>query len=311
MEDGKKITGLALGSGGARGLCEIGVLLWLKEHDVKIGCVAGSSIGSLIGGAYAAGFTPEYMKEIAMRVGWKDYFRVMKLSFKGRSVLRWEKIEQKLRIDLGGKMIEELKIPFACVASDIDSGSEFIFREGDLVEAISASACMPGIFPPVKAMGRHFVDGELTNPVPIDLAMELGADRVIGVNACRSIFLERISHKAGHIGLIERVDGWVRGSMDKNTLIASISPHKWLDIQKNEKTGERRRNIMDVFTDSIAITTSRVLALNEMKWGPHFMISPGVGAFQDLDFDRAGEIIDIGYNETERVKDELLHFVGA
>lgn len=307
----KRSAGLALGSGGARGLCSIGVLIWLKEHDVGIECVSGSSIGSIIGGALAAGYTPEYMKEIATSVGWKDYMSVVRLSFGGKSILEWERIEKILRADLGDKRIEDLAIPFACVASDIDTGREFVFREGDLVEAMSASACMPGIFPPVKAMGRHLVDGEVLNPVPIDLAKELGAEKVIGINACRSVFPERLSHNAGRIGLLEKVDDWMRESVAGKPLLSSISPGKWKALVEKEKTGRRRRNIMDVFTDSLAIATARILALTELKTGPHFMINPRVGAFQTFDFDRAGEIIDIGYEETERVKDELFHFLDS
>lgn len=307
----KRSAGLALGSGGARGLCSIGVLLWLKENGVRIECVSGSSIGSIIGGALAAGFTPEFMKEIATSFGWKDYLSVVKLSFGGKSILEWKKIEKIMRTNLGDKKIEELEIPFACVASDIDSGREFVFREGDLVEAMSASACMPGIFPPVKAMGRHLVDGEILNPVPIDLAKELGAGKVIGVNASRSVFPERMSHNAGRIGLLEKVDDWMRESVAGKPLLSSINPGKWKDLVENEKRGRRKRNIMDIFTDSLAITTARVLELTELKTGPHFMINPGVGAFQTFDFDRAGEIIDIGYEETERVKDELFHFLDS
>jgi len=307
----KRSAGLALGSGGARGLCSIGVLLWLKEHDVRIECVSGSSIGSIIGGAFAAGFTPEFMKEIATSFGWKNYLSVVRFSFGGKSILGWEKMEKILRADLGGKKIEDLAIPFACVASDIDSGSEFVFREGDLVEAMSASACMPGIFPPVKAMGMHLVDGEILNPIPINLAKELGAEKVIGVNACRSVFPVRMSHKAGRVGFLEKVDDWMRESAGKKPLISPISSAKWKALVKKEKTRRRRRNIMDVFTDSLAIATARILALTELKTGPHFMINPEVGAFQTFDFDRAGEIIDIGYAETERVKDELFQFLDS
>ncbi|HSG28199.1 MAG TPA: patatin-like phospholipase family protein, partial [Candidatus Krumholzibacterium sp.] len=124
--------GIALGSGGARGLCEIGVLLWLKEHGVEVSCVAGASIGSLIGGAYAAGFTPEYMREIATSVGWIELLKAFKLSFSGKGLLEWDRIDAFLRKDLEGKKIEDLAIPFACVATDIDTGREFIFKEGDL-----------------------------------------------------------------------------------------------------------------------------------------------------------------------------------
>ncbi|MCK4537311.1 MAG: patatin-like phospholipase family protein [Candidatus Krumholzibacteria bacterium] len=305
----KKKIGLALGSGGARGLCEIGVLLWLKEHGIEVHCVAGTSIGSIIGGAYAAGFSPEYMREIALSMGWLEFLKAFRLSFKGRSVLEWDKIEAMLRVDLGGKKIEDLPIPFACVAADLDSGREFVFKEGDLVAAMGASACIPGVFPPVELLGRHLVDGELVNPVPLDLAKELGADRVIGVNASRSVFTDRMSHEAGHIGLVEKLDGWVRDSIEKNPLMSSFNARKWLDSVAGDRERKRRRNLIDAFTDSIAIVTSRVLVQNELNAGPHFMINPEVGGFQTFDFDRAQTIIAMGYEETESISGELLEFI--
>lgn len=303
----RKKTGVALGSGGARGLCGIGVLLWMKENGIKIDCISGTSIGSLIGGAYAAGFSPEYMKELALKIGWKDYLTVVRLSFSLKSVLDWEKIRAWLSEDLGGRKIEELDIPFACVASDIDSGREFVFKEGDLLDAIGASACIPGVFPPVELLGRHLVDGELVNPVPLDLAIELGAERVIGINASRSVFTERLSQESGHLSLIDKVDGWVKESLEKTPLISSISPKKWLEEHSGEK--KRRRNIIDVITDSLAIVSSRILALEQLRSGPHFMINPPVGGFQTFDFDRAEEIIESGYREAESVGDDLIRFI--
>ncbi|HSG27700.1 MAG TPA: hypothetical protein VLA34_04405, partial [Candidatus Krumholzibacterium sp.] len=161
----------------------------------------------------------------------------------------------------------------------------------------------------VELMGRHLVDGELVNPVPLDLAMELGADRVIGVNSCRSLFTDRISRDAGHIGLVDKLDGWVRGRLEKNPLLSPFKKKEWLDAIKHEARRRRRRNLIDIFTDSIAIVTARVLAMHEATAGPHFMITPAVGGFQDFDFDRAEEIIDIGYKEAGAVSEELLRFI--
>lgn len=303
----KKKIGLALGSGGARSLCEIGILLWLKEHDIKISCIAGTSMGALIGAAAAAGYSPEHMKEIALKLNWKDFLKYMRLSFTGKSFFEWDKIESNLREDFGRKKIEELPVPFACVASDIDSGLGFVFRDGDLVDAISASACIPGVFPPVHVMGRNLVDGELVNPVPLDLAAELGAHRIIGVNACRSVFSERTPHESRHFPVVEKLDEWFRDNMEKAPLISSLGGFR--KIAGEDKKERRRRNLIDLFTDSLAIVTSRLLSFERLNAGPHFMIRPQVGGFQDFDFDRADEIINIGYKEIESIGDELLDFI--
>lgn len=304
---GRKI-GLALGSGGARGLCSIGVLQWFKDNGVPVSCVTGTSIGAIIGAAFSAGFTPEYLREIATGIGWKDYVKHMRISLGGKSVFEWEKIENILRENFGEKKIEDLKIPFGCVASDIDTGREYIFTTGDLVEALSASACIPGIFPPVEVSGAHLVDGELVNPVPIDLAMELGAGLVVGVNACRSVFTERNQHKSGHFPLVRKVDEWVKDSMEKNPILSSIGSR--IRPGTGEVVKKRRRFVIDIFTDSLAIVSSRVLSLERLVAGPHFMIRPQVGGYQDFDFDLAGEIIRTGYAETESIRDELFKFLG-
>ncbi|MBN2070587.1 MAG: patatin-like phospholipase family protein [Candidatus Krumholzibacteriota bacterium] len=302
----KKI-GLALGSGGARGLCEIGILLWLKENDIKISSIAGTSMGSLIGAATAAGYSPEHLKDIALKTNWKDFLKFVRLSFTVRSIFDWDKIGSTLREEFGKKRIEDLQIPFACVAADIDSGVEFVFRDGDIVDAISASACIPGVFPPVRVMGRNLVDGEIVNPVPLDIAHELGAERIIGVNACRSVFSERSPYESRHIPVVERLDEWLRENMKKAPIISSIGGIR--KVSGEEKKKRRSRNLVDVFTDSMAIVTSRLLSFERLNAGPHFMIRPKVGGFQDFDFDRAEEIIDAGYREISSVGAELLDFI--
>ncbi len=295
----KKI-GLALGSGGARGLSEIGVMLWLKERGIDIFCISGTSFGAILGGALASGYTPEYLRDEADKIKLIDVIKYLKLSFSGKSVLDWHKVGDFLRERFGDRKIENLNMPFACVASDIDSGQEFVFKEGDLVQAVSASASIPGIFPPVEVGGRHLVDGELVNPVPLDIALELGADLVIGVNACRSVFTERIHHDPGRKSVVEKVDGWVRESVEKNPFkhIYGLS-YKGAG-KEGISSDKRRRNIIDVISDSLAIVSSRMLSFERLKSGPHFMIRPEVGSYQDFEFDKAEEIINIGYEETER-----------
>lgn len=291
-------------------MSQIGVLLWLKEQGIEIYCISGTSIGAILGAAVAVGYSPEYLKEEASKINRIDLLKYMRLSFSGKSVFDWDKIEGFLKDKFSNKSIEDLRIPFACVASDIDSGQEFIFSRGDLVAAVSASSCIPGIFPPVNIHQRHLIDGELVNPVPLDIALELGADLVIGVNTCRSVFAERMQNRPDHPSLVKKMDGWVRESLGK-------TPLRYFHADSKSSPGDngqerpRSRNIIDVITDSIAIVSSRVLAFERLRSGPHFIIRPPVGAYQDFDFDRAREIIDLGYAEAEKEKDELFRFLGT
>ena len=126
---GRKI-GLALGSGGARGLSEIGVLLWLKENNVEISCISGCSMGSIIGAFSCVGFTPEHLKKTALDIKWTDIIRYLRLSFSSSSIFNWSRISRFLKENLGNKRIEELNIPFGCVAADINSGQEVVLKQG-------------------------------------------------------------------------------------------------------------------------------------------------------------------------------------
>jgi NTE family protein len=304
---GRKI-GLALGSGGARSLCDIGVLLWLKENNVEISCISGCSMGSIIGAYFCAGFTPEHLKKAALDIKWIDIIKYLRLSFSTRSIFNWSRISKFLNEDLGHKQIEDLNIPFACVAADINSGQEIVFKKGKVVTAISASSCVPGVFPPVKIMDRHLVDGELVNPVPIDIAFELGADLVIGINSCRSLHTEDLSSEPQENSFLKKMDDWLGETLEKfPTPVADL--YNKLPLPDFVRVDHRGRKFYDVITDSLAIVSSRIMNLKRQFTGPHFMVRPDVGLYKNFDFDSVGEIIDLGYRATDEVGFELLNFV--
>jgi len=304
----KKI-GLALGSGAARGLSQIGILLWLKENGIEISCVSGTSIGSIIGAAIAYGYTPEYLRDLVLGIKWIDTLRYLRPSLKGRSFLEWKKIDEFMRELFGEKRIEELKIPYACVATDIDTGNEYVFRTGRITEGLRASACIPAIFPAVEMNGIHLVDGAIVNPVPINLAFELGAEVVIGVNVNLSIFTERMTFgEAIPASRRDRVDSKLKELIDRNPLVA----RGMIDTRRLEERYEKhrkKRNIMDVVTDTAAITASKILSLELLDIdGPLYLLRPDVGGYQDFDFDMAEDIVNHGYREAEESREELLEF---
>lgn len=301
--------GLALGSGGARGLSEIGVLLWLEEQKIEPCCIAGSSIGAILGAAIAAGYSPRYLRDTALDITWADKVKFLRPSLKGRSIFEWKRIGGFLEELFEDRRIEDLEIPFACVATDIDTGVEFVFRQGSVLEAVTASAAIPGAFPPVEVRGMHLVDGQVVNPVPVDVAFELGAEKVIGVNVCRSVHTERMTYQSEEPSTTSRVDGWLRTVLEKNPLsrlglIDSTELERRLDGLRDD------RNIIDIVTDSIAIVSSRIMSMNLLDAGPHYLVRPEVGGYQDFDFEQAEDIIERGYRAAEESRDELLEFVG-
>ena len=177
MENPK--VGLALGSGGARGLAHIGAIKVLEEEKIPIHYIAGSSIGSLIGAFYASGLSPDMMKKLALHLKkkyWLD-LTVPKMGF-----IAGSKIKEMVRILTKGKGIEELHPPLSIVATDLMNGERVVFSKGPIDGAVRASISIPGIFVPEEIDGRLLVDGGVIDRVPIQVVKEMGADVVIGVD---------------------------------------------------------------------------------------------------------------------------------
>ena len=181
MPDKLRKIGLALGSGSARGWSHIGVIRGLQEADVDIDIVCGSSIGALVGGAYAAGKLDDAEKLIR-ELAWSDVLGFMEVPIPRSGLINSDKVADYLRERLGDPNIEDLPKPFAAVATDLTTGQEVWIRNGSLIEAIRASISMPGMFTPCFREGRLLVDGGLINPVPVSLCRSLGANTVIAVN---------------------------------------------------------------------------------------------------------------------------------
>ena len=205
--------GLVLSGGGARGMAHVGVIQVLEEMKIPIHCVAGTSMGAIVGGLYAAGMSPAEMEKFVTSMEWNEAFKdkppPSELSFRRKQ----EAADYLINFDLGykdGKFaipkgllqgqnlnlilksllfhtetiddFNKLNIPFRAVATDIETGDAVIMGKGDLVKAIRASMSIPGVFAPVEIDGKILVDGGVANNLPIDVARQMGADVVIAVD---------------------------------------------------------------------------------------------------------------------------------
>jgi NTE family protein len=181
----RKKIGLALSGGGARGFAHVGVLDVLAEHEIPIDYIAGTSIGSFVGGAFATGMTVAELEKLAKSVKWRHMTRP---SFSPRALLSNAPMAGFIRRNFPVTTFEELKIPFTAVACDLVTGKEVRLREtGDLVSAIRASCAVPAVFLPVKnGEGTFLVDGGMASLVPIDAVREMGADVIIAVDLLSS-----------------------------------------------------------------------------------------------------------------------------
>ncbi len=171
--------GLALGGGFARGIAHIGVLKVLEEEKIPIACIAGTSVGALIGAAYCSGVSPAELEEVAARVRFRDLARWTLSRYGFATNHRMIGFLNKL---LKVKTFEELRIPLAVTATDFNSGEGAVFRSGLLVDPVRASCAYPGVFLPVMVNGRLLVDGMLAHSLPTKPVRDMGAERVLAVS---------------------------------------------------------------------------------------------------------------------------------
>jgi len=174
--------GLALGSGGSRGLAHIGVIKALEENNIPIDFIAGSSIGAMVGGFYAAGLDIKKMEEIALDTNWRRIVSLLADPRLKQGLIGGEKIKAFIESYINGKKIEDCKIPCAIVATDLKTGEIAVLDKGAMTPAIRASISIPLIFKPEKISGRILADGGLSAPIPVDVVRNMGADLVIAVN---------------------------------------------------------------------------------------------------------------------------------
>lgn len=173
-------VGLALSGGAARGLAHIGVIKILLEHKIPLDIITGTSAGAIIGGAFAAGLTIGQMTELSAKIKWG---LIGRFAFSRFGILSTDPMQNYIRQHFPAKTFETAILPFACVATDLNTGNAVVMKEhGDLALAIAASCAIPGIYVPVVDKDkRQLIDGGIAEFVPVKTARTMGADLVIGV----------------------------------------------------------------------------------------------------------------------------------
>lgn len=174
-----KKVGLVLGAGGAKGLAHIGVLQILQQENIPVDLIAGSSMGAIIGAAYAVGTDLGFLAKLA---GNLHHSLFMDVNIPRVGLLKGDKALEIIRLLTHHKSFAELRIPLAVVATDLERGESVVFKSGDLAKSLRASMSIPGIFNPVRFQGRLLVDGAVSERLPVGVAREMGADFIIGVD---------------------------------------------------------------------------------------------------------------------------------
>lgn len=179
METGRKRVGLALGGGGARGAGHVGVLEVLDREKVPVDCVAGSSVGALVGAAYAAGIRGQRLAELTRQTRWRN---VIRPAWPCDGMISFAPLERYLTRIVGDVTFADLEIPFAALAADVTTGELIVLHTGQVAPAVRASCSVPGIVTPLQLDGRMLVDGGVVNNLPISVVRAMGADVVIAVS---------------------------------------------------------------------------------------------------------------------------------
>jgi NTE family protein len=278
--------GVALSGGGAAGLAHVGVLEELTAGGIPVHCVAGTSAGAVVGAAYAAGRL--------------DAFRDTMCGLTRRRVLRmfdptWPRsglLEGRRSLELVrphvGERIEGLPRPFAAVATDLRAGTEVVLRDGDVVEALRASIAIPGLFTPQHWRGRLLVDGGLTNPLPVDVAHQLGAQFVIAVSVL-ALPDESMPRK----GEPQRLTAQL---LARFLAGAKGPPHEAAAESPAEPPRELADDIglIEVLSQATGVVQARIAAARLREQPPDCIVAVPSGQIGLFDFHRAGEAVDAG-----------------
>lgn len=281
--------GLALGSGSARGLAHIGVIHAIEESGIPVDAVAGSSIGALVGAAYASGRL-NTLEQDFLNIDWKRIGTLLDPVFPRSGLIDGRRIAGFVRSHVSVGTVERLPIPFCAVATDLTSGREVLIRDGDVIDAVRASISMPGIFSPVRHREGILVDGGLANPVPVSAARALGADIVIAVDLNYNIVAGKSRHRPAGSGVKSRHG---KGTAGKRRIRPPSTPA--VDRIRSWLEKERLPGMIEVLLGSLHIMQEQITTGRLLIERPEVLIRPPLGSVRLLEFDRAEEIIRIGY----------------
>lgn len=309
----RRKIGLVFGSGSARGWAHIGVIRELATMGIKPNLVAGSSIGAVVGGAYASGHLDEF-EEWIFTLKRVDILKLLDFHMTGGGFIQGKALMMAIEKRLGNLNLEELNVPFACVATSLLNGKEHWLRDGSLLDAVRASIALPGIFAPVALHHDLMLDGGLVNPVPISLARAMGADSIIAVNlnsdlVGRHFSLDQSDVAADNQGNQKQLDYVETNNPTIATWGAKLKAD--LDIRLTSFISSlRKKNILkpglfDVIAGSINIMQERITNSRMAEDPPDVLITPKLSHIGLMEFDRAQEAIREGQEATRRVADDL------
>ena len=303
----RPVVGLALGGGAARGFAHIGILRTLIAHGIEPNIVVGTSVGAVVGGAYAAGHL-DTLEEWARSLQVRNILSYLDVRLNGSGLIGGEKLAARLEASIGNTLIEDLPMKFASVATEVRTGHEIWLTHGRLVNALRASYALPGIFSPVLVGDRWLVDGALVNPVPVSAARALGAEIVIAANLSSDVFTHSTTIYA-HGAPVEVPETVIDPNTSKRRFGKFFSPER--TVKREFFGGGGRPGISSIMVDAFNIMQDRITRARLAGDPPDLLITPRVGQIGWFDFHRADDLIEFGNRAAERALDSIQEAIPA
>ena len=300
----RPVIGLALGGGAARGFAHIGIIRTLVAHGITPNVVVGTSIGAVVGGAYASGHL-DAVEEWARSLQPRNILSYLDIRLNGSGLIGGAKLAAEIEAAMGPTLIEDLPMKFATVATEVRTGHEIWLTHGPMVDAMRASYALPGIFSPVLVGDRWLVDGALVNPVPVSAARALGAEIVIAANLSSDVFTHSTTIYSH--GPTSGVSVSVMPEAEPEPRKRGIG--KFFSAERTMKReffgGGGRPGISSVMVDAFNIMQDRITRARLAGDPPDLLISPRVGKIGWFDFHRADDLIAHGARAAERAIESI------
>ena len=299
----RPVIGLALGGGAARGFAHIGIVRTLLANGIVPDVVVGTSIGAVVGGAYAAGQLDTLEDWGRSLQGVRNILGYLDIRLNGSGLIGGEKLATRLQESIGQTLIEDLPVKFAAVATEVRTGHEIWLTRGRVVDAMRASYALPGIFSPILIGDRWLVDGALVNPVPVSAARALGAEIVIAANLSSDIFTYSTTVYS-HGAAPEPAVPCAEETTAKRRFPRFFSAEKTVKREFFGGAGDRP-GLSSVMVDAFNIMQDRITRARLAGDPPDLLITPRVGQFGWFDFHRAEDLIALGARAAERALDSI------
>jgi len=288
MESESKNVALVLGGGGARGMAHIGVIEELEKHGYTITSIAGTSIGSMVGGFYAAGKLDAFKKWV-LNLDKVDVYSLFDFTIDSQGLIKGDRIFKKIEHLIPDQDISGLPIPFKAVAADINSGKEVVFEEGSMFTAIRASSAIPSILTPVKYGDTELVDGGVLSPIPSKFVQRNEGDILVVVDVSAPIPYKRIQESV----------------QEQNEYLKKLNEFisRWRAVAPKERPRFESNNILGLMNKSFRLIQNRLTQMLIEQYPPDIHVQVSRDSCSTFELYRAKEMIELGREAFSEVFD--------